>query len=161
MQHKRVVLMVLTIAALCSTVSAVLRAGSAERSIGPQSTDTALVRETSSSSSEAGILGLVRQAHFVRLDPEDSAHTGPARLTAIQPWTAMSPEAAEVSLAAHEGKAIMVTGMDQGDWIYSAEIVEVAGPILSAVTRRVFGAAGPPGAGAAPDSTGEGCDGTE
>jgi hypothetical protein len=52
---------------------------------------------------------------------------------------AMPPEARELNLAEYEGQAIMVCGHDGGGWIYSAEIIDVAGPILTAVVQQVFG----------------------
>lgn len=51
---------------------------------------------------------------------------------------AISPEAKEIDLAEYEGNALMVRGYDSGGWIYSAQIVEQGGPILSAVVHRVF-----------------------
>jgi hypothetical protein len=33
----------------------------------------------------------------------------------------------------------MVRGVDSGNWIYSAEVIEVARPILSAVVERLSG----------------------
>jgi hypothetical protein len=49
------------------------------------------------------------------------------------------PETAELDLSVYEGKAIMVHGHDGGGWIYSAMVIDQAGPILTAVVRKVFG----------------------
>ena len=62
-----------------------------------------------------------------------------ARLTRIAPQAAQPPESAEIDLSEYEGSAIMVVGFDQGAWIYSAEIIDESGPILSAVVERLFG----------------------
>jgi hypothetical protein len=50
----------------------------------------------------------------------------------------LPPEAQEIDLKKHEGKAIMVRGRYGGGWIYSAEIIDLAGPILSALVQKVF-----------------------
>ena len=61
------------------------------------------------------------------------------RLTSIQMQEARAPEAGELDLVEYEGKVIMVNGHDGGRWIYSASIVDVAGPILTAVVNKLFG----------------------
>ncbi|MFX1486971.1 MAG: hypothetical protein ACFFBS_07770 [Promethearchaeota archaeon] len=61
------------------------------------------------------------------------------RLTSIQMQEARPPEAGELDLAEYEGKAIMVNGLNGGRWIYSASIVDVAGPILTATVNKLFG----------------------
>jgi hypothetical protein len=60
-------------------------------------------------------------------------------LTGIQPEAGQPPEAGEIDLTPHEGRAIMVRGFDQGAWIYAAEIIDTAGPILTAVVERISG----------------------
>lgn len=50
------------------------------------------------------------------------------------------PESAELDLTPYEGKAVMVSGRDGGaGWVYSAQVVDEAGPILTAVVYQVFG----------------------
>lgn len=61
------------------------------------------------------------------------------KLTDIQMQEARPPEAGELDLTEYEGKVIMVDGQDGGRWIYSASIVDVAGPILTAVVNKLFG----------------------
>jgi hypothetical protein len=61
------------------------------------------------------------------------------RLTRLQPHEGASPENEEIDLSEYEGTAIMVTGYDRGGWIYSAEIIDKAGPILTAVVERLSG----------------------
>ena len=52
---------------------------------------------------------------------------------------AEASEITPMNLAEYEGKVIMISGHDQGNWIYSAKIEDIANPILSAVTMKVFG----------------------
>jgi len=52
--------------------------------------------------------------------------------------SAVAPEVQEISVKKHEGKAIMVEGRSSGGWIYSAELIDTAGPILSALVQKVF-----------------------
>jgi hypothetical protein len=51
---------------------------------------------------------------------------------------AVAPEVQEISVKTQEGKAIMVEGRSSGGWIYSAELIDTAGPILSALVQKVF-----------------------
>lgn len=46
---------------------------------------------------------------------------------------ARPPESTELDLTEYEGKAIMVRGHSSGEWIYSAEVIDQARPILTAV----------------------------
>jgi hypothetical protein len=52
---------------------------------------------------------------------------------------ARPPETGELDLSPYEGSAILVRGRDSGGWIYSAEVIDHASPILTLVVRRVFG----------------------
>ena len=85
-------------------------------------------------------LGIVQNGTFQLLAPY-RAPGGSVRLTRIQMQEARPPESAELGLTEHEGKAIMVHGHDGGGWIYSAEVIDQAGPILTAVVQQVFGQA--------------------
>jgi hypothetical protein len=51
------------------------------------------------------------------------------------------PETGEIDLTPYEGQAIMVRGVsgDGDTWIYAAEIIDTAGPILTAVVERLTG----------------------
>ena len=60
------------------------------------------------------------------------------RLASIQMQEARPPEAGELDLTEYERKVIMASGHDGGRWIYSASIIDVAGPILTAVVNEVF-----------------------
>jgi hypothetical protein len=62
-------------------------------------------------------------------------------LTRIQMQEARPPETEELNLTEYEGQAILVRGHDGGGWIYSAEVIDQAGPILTAVVQHVFGSA--------------------
>jgi hypothetical protein len=81
------------------------------------------------------LLGIVEGGEFRPLP----ILTGtPARLTRIAPQQAQSPESDEIDLRSYEGRALLVEGIDQGGWIYRAEILEVARPILTRVVQEVF-----------------------
>lgn len=83
-------------------------------------------------------LGIVQLGRFQILSPGHA--TGePVRLTTIQMQEPMPPESKEIDLKQYEGRALMVGGHYGGGWIYTAHIVEEAGPILTAVVKQVFG----------------------
>ena len=82
-------------------------------------------------------LGVVQNGTFHLLMPRQ----GEARLTTIQMQEAQSPEMNELDLTEYEGKAIMVRGYDGGGWIYSAGVIDQAGPILTMVVQQLFGRA--------------------
>jgi len=83
-------------------------------------------------------LGVVQDGAFELLSPYH-APGGSARLTAIPMQAAVPPETAELDLSAYEGQASMVRGHDGGGWIYSAVVIDQAGPILTAVVLEAFG----------------------
>ncbi len=60
------------------------------------------------------------------------------RLTAAGEQEAKSPENAEIDLSNYEDKIIEASGLESGEWIYSAAVVEEAGPVLSDFLRKVF-----------------------
>ena len=62
----------------------------------------------------------------------------PVRLTGIQMQEAIPPEAHELELYLLEGRAVMVEGLNGGGWIYDAIIVDIGGPIITEVVKRVF-----------------------
>jgi hypothetical protein len=84
------------------------------------------------------ILGLVRDGQL-RLSVPSGRDYSHARLTGIQPEAGQPPETSEIDLTPYEGQAIMVRGFDLGAWIYAAEIIDTAGPILTAVVERLSG----------------------
>jgi hypothetical protein len=83
-------------------------------------------------------LGIVQNRQFHPLGSKFPLGSS-IRLTHIQMQTAMSPESGELDLTQYEGSAIMVQGHSGGGWIYTAQIIDKAGPILTAVVKRVFG----------------------
>lgn len=83
-------------------------------------------------------LGIVQLGRFQILSP-DRAASEAVRLTGIQMQEPVPPETKELDLTEYEGSALMVGGHDGGGWIYSAHIVEAAGPILTMVVKQVFG----------------------
>lgn len=83
------------------------------------------------------LLGIVKGGEFYTLSPE-SEFTIPARLTTIIMYEAQAPENQEFDLSIYEGQVIMVNGYNGGGWIYSAEIIDQAGPILTAVVLEVY-----------------------
>ena len=87
---------------------------------------------------DAEFIGLVRDGRFILLAPR-SAFGGWVRLTDIPMQAAQPPDSAELDLTEYEGRAIMVAGHDGGGWIYSARVISMAGPILTAVVQEVFG----------------------
>lgn len=89
-------------------------------------------------SKKIDLLGLVRDGRFRPSVPSGREHTY-VRLTALQPQASQPTDAGEIDLAAYEGQAIMVRGIDQGEWIYDVEIIDTAGPILTAVVERLSG----------------------
>jgi hypothetical protein len=64
---------------------------------------------------------------------------GSFRLTRNSLQSALAPDTHEVSLAGLDGKWVMVGGDRKGEWIYSATIEEVAGPILSVLIEKALG----------------------
>jgi hypothetical protein len=83
-------------------------------------------------------IGVVKGGEFVILDPPSPAGKT-ARLTRISIQAARSPESDEIDLAGYEGRTIMVCGQEDSGWIYSAKIVDQAGPIITALVEKVFG----------------------
>ena len=82
-------------------------------------------------------LGLVKDRNLLLLIPESEAGNV-VRLTEMPMQAALPPEAQEIDLKKHESKVILVRGRYGGGWIYSAEIIDLAGPILSALVQKVF-----------------------
>jgi hypothetical protein len=89
-------------------------------------------------------IGIVERGRFRPLATEtDTEET--LRLTTLGIDSADPPERGEVPLAEYEGSAIFVRGVDRGEWIYSATVIESAGILLTAAVQQAFSAA--PGQG--------------
>jgi len=86
-------------------------------------------------------LGIVRKGFFSVL-ASDHDVTGSYKLTSITMKAEQPPESGEITLADYEGKAIIVLGVENGGWIYSATVVEQAGLILTAVVQQAFASEG-------------------
>lgn len=82
-------------------------------------------------------LFMVTDGKTTILHPESEAGNV-VRLTEMPMQAAMPPEAQEISVKKHEGKAIMVEGHFSDGWIYSTEMIDLAGPILSTLVQKVF-----------------------
>lgn len=88
-------------------------------------------------SNNSQFLGIVENKKFKLV----FSKSGPdiyVRLTSIPMQAAQSPERAELDLSTYQGKAIMIRGYDGGGWIYSAEVIDEAGPILTVVVQQLF-----------------------
>ena len=82
-------------------------------------------------------LCFVKDGEIKILLPESEAGNV-VRLTEMPMQAAVAPEVQEISVKKHEGKAIMVTGRSSDGWIYSAELIDTAGPILSALVKKML-----------------------
>lgn len=114
---------------------------------------TAVVRhvfsETSKTSSEKEVileplelyadvyLGIVKNGKFQSFSPKGVLDDY-FILTNVGMTAAMAPEAGILDISQYEGCAIMVQGRGDGNWIYSARIVDNAGPILTAIVQHIF-----------------------
>lgn len=81
--------------------------------------------------------GMVRNGEFTIFAPQRREGDS-VKLTTIQVQEARPPESEEIDISEYEGKIIEVSGEDSGDWIYSAKVVEEAGPVLSDFLKKVF-----------------------
>jgi hypothetical protein len=86
-------------------------------------------------------IGIVQNSLFQPLHPDPGA-VRMLRLTATQIMESRPPESQEIDLRQYEGKAIMVLGHEDGEWIFGADVVGEACLILTAVVQRVFGQTG-------------------
>jgi N-acetylmuramoyl-L-alanine amidase len=59
-------------------------------------------------------------------------------LTTVPPKGKQAPELNTINLSEYEGKIIEVNGINLDAWIYSATVVEEAGPVLSDFLMNVF-----------------------
>jgi hypothetical protein len=82
-------------------------------------------------------IGVVDAGEFLIFDPPNASGKT-ARLTRILIQEALPPENGEIDISGYEGRAIMVCGRGDGGWIYSAKIVDQAGPIVASLVEKVF-----------------------
>lgn len=81
------------------------------------------------------LLGIVKKGAF---QPFNRTIGMNVRLTGIQVMESRSPDSAELNLREYEGSAIMVQGHLDSGWLYSAQIIDSAGPILTKVVNHLF-----------------------
>lgn len=82
-------------------------------------------------------LGIVNDKKFQPLETDPSLDSS-VRLTRISVVAGASPESDEIDLTEYESNAIMVEGTPSGAWIFDAEVVDVAGAILTEVVKKIF-----------------------
>ncbi len=90
----------------------------------------------------AEFLGLVENGEFRILEPKE--HCCTVRLTKLIKPKLLDEAAIEkhqIDLSGDEGMAVMVEGAlgKEELWVYEAKVTDGAGPILSAVVRKIFG----------------------
>ena|GEM_PF-332888 len=81
--------------------------------------------------------GMVRDGEFVIIAPERLKGDS-VRLATIQIQEAQSPDSNEIDLSEYEGKIIELSGHDRRGWIYSAEVAEEAGAVLTNFLKKMF-----------------------
>lgn len=82
-------------------------------------------------------LGIVEAGRFKLLMPDSMAGSY-RRLTAMEMQSAQPPELDEIHLNEYDGQAVLVSGYADDTWIWSAKVVEVAGLILTVLTKQIF-----------------------
>jgi len=82
-------------------------------------------------------LGIIENGQFQLLDPPRPAGES-LRFTNMARQESRHPESAELDLTEHEGKAVMISGLHDSHWVYSAEVIDKASPIVTKLIRRVF-----------------------
>ena len=87
------------------------------------------------------LIGIVQNGRFLPLTGVTIG--AQVQLTTIQRQEARSPDSSLLDLRPYEGQAIMVSGYLDSGWLYSAGVKDRAGPILTAVVKKVFGDALP------------------
>jgi len=86
-------------------------------------------------------LGTVQDSRFSILWPRPQCCT--IRLTRIVKPASISEDLVashEINLGEYEGKAIMVSGVlpEKKGWLYEANIIDQAGPMLTEVVKELF-----------------------
>lgn len=86
-------------------------------------------------------LGIVRGGRLVPFATQRRAGEA-LRVTGIDRQAAQPPESGEISLDIYESSALLVNGIDDGEWVYSATVVEQAGQIVTLLAQALFKQAG-------------------
>lgn len=80
------------------------------------------------------ILGIVENKSFFSMDLKN-----PMLLTTVLMQEARTPESGAIDLDQYEGQAILISyQQSDGDVVWGAEVVDIAGPILSIMVKKVF-----------------------
>lgn len=82
-------------------------------------------------------LGMVEGGRFILLLPVAEAGSY-RRLTALARQVTQPPELDEIHLDDLEGQVVMVAGEADTRWIWMARVVEVAGPIVTALAKALL-----------------------
>ena len=93
--------------------------------------------DTNNITKDEQFFGIVQEGKFKVFAPQ-RLEGDLVRLTPMAEKEAKSPESDEIDLSGYEGKIIEVSGEASSGWIYSAKVVEEAGPVLSDFLRKVF-----------------------
>lgn len=99
-------------------------------------TKKANLREAQMNGTEQ-IFGMVRNGDYYVFAPQH-LEGKTVKLTTNDIQASQPPESGKVDLSEYEEKIIEVSGNDSSDWIYSAKVVEEAGPVLSDFLKKVF-----------------------
>lgn len=83
------------------------------------------------------IFGMVRNGGFYVFAPQH-LEGKTVKLTTVGLNESRPPENSEIDLSMYKEKIIEVNGFDSGGWIYSARVVEEAGPVLADFLKKVF-----------------------
>ena len=85
-------------------------------------------------STQSEVLGIVKNGTFIEVETKL-----PLKLTDVFMQEARSPESGLLNLTQYEGKAVMVsTQRADGEWVWGAEVTEVASPLLTKVIKKAF-----------------------
>jgi hypothetical protein len=80
------------------------------------------------------ILGIVKNGILIEVETKF-----PLKLTDVFMQEARSPESGLLNLTQYEGKAILVsTQRADVEWVWGAEVTEVASPLLTKVIKKAF-----------------------
>ncbi len=91
-------------------------------------TDSSPIQETEEA------LGIVVNAQFISADTRK-----PIEVTGAQMQDAIDPRAELIDLSKYEGKAILISCQrNDGSFLWGSNVVDTAGPILTAVVKKVF-----------------------
>lgn len=100
---------------------------------------SAVLLATPARAEPSRLIGLVEDGRFLPLAEDGEGVDGAAlgfRLTRIARQEARSVESGEIDLGDYEGAAILVQGVAEGGWIYEAEILDRASPIVTELIRQ-------------------------